>query len=151
MKAAKRRFTLNLQGCHGVAHWQRVREIGIRLAKKNKADRLVVEMFALLHDCCREDDGADPDHGPRAATFIETLRGNVIELDDDRFVQLQTAIREHTHTLHHHDVTVATCFDSDRLDIGRVGAKPNARFLNTDAAKEKAMINWAYRRSVGVL
>lgn len=147
MRIAKERFALDLHGCHGVSHWQRVRENGLRLAKKTKADRLVVELFALLHDCCRESDNHDPDHGPRAATFIESLRDNVFELEDERFECLQIAIREHTRTLFSRDATIATCFDSDRLDIGRVGAKPNPGYLNTDAAKEKATINWAYKRS----
>lgn len=147
MRIAKKRFVLDLRGCHGIAHWQRVRENGIRLAKKTKADKLVVELFALLHDCCRESEYGDPEHGPRAAVFIESLRGDAIALEDDRFEQLQIAIREHTRTLSHPDVTIATCFDSDRLDIGRVGSKPNPRFLNTDAAKEKVTINWAYKRS----
>lgn len=46
------------------------------------------------------------------------------------------------------DVTVQTCWDADRLDLGRVGTRPDRRYLCTIAAKEKATIDWAYERSV---
>ena len=32
--------------------------------------------------------------------------------------------------------TIACCWDADRLDIRRVGAKPNLQWFNTDAARE---------------
>jgi uncharacterized protein len=54
----------------------------------------------------------------------------------------------HTKAATHDNITVQTCFDADRLDLGRVGKKPNAKFLCTDAAKSKEMIAWAYERSV---
>ncbi|MGO9117211.1 MAG: hypothetical protein ACLQPD_06315 [Desulfomonilaceae bacterium] len=41
-----------------------------------------------------------------------------------------------------------TCWDADRLDIGRVGLKPVARKLCTEAAKKPEMIEWAYERSL---
>jgi uncharacterized protein len=45
------------------------------------------------------------------------------------------------------DITVLTCWDADRLDLGRVGIRPAAHRLCTDAARDPAMIEWAYRRS----
>jgi len=36
------------------------------------------------------------------------------------------------------NATVATCWDADRLDLGRVGIKPDARYLFSDEAKEIA-------------
>src|SRR5262249_45389028 len=88
VRAAKRRFPLNLHGIHGIAHWQRVRENGLRVAKHTGADRRIVELFAFLHDCCREDDGSDPGHGERAAAFAESLRGTLLHLDDEDFALL---------------------------------------------------------------
>jgi uncharacterized protein len=40
-----------------------------------------------------------------------------------------------------------TCWDADRLDLGRVGKRPSPRFLGTEYARRKDTIEWAYRRS----
>ena len=48
------------------------------------------------------------------------------------------------------DITVQTCWDSDRLDLGRVGIKPLADKLCTKAAKKNEVIEAAYRRSINV-
>jgi uncharacterized protein len=45
-------------------------------------------------------------------------------------------------------VTVQTCWDADRLDLGRVGKHPHPRYLCTPAARDREVIEWAYRRSV---
>jgi hypothetical protein len=46
------------------------------------------------------------------------------------------------------DVTVQTCWDADRLDLGRVGIVPDPARLCTAAAKESAMRDWAFARSL---
>ncbi len=46
------------------------------------------------------------------------------------------------------EITVLTCWDADRLDLGRVGIRPNARYLCTEPAKDPAFITWAYERSL---
>jgi uncharacterized protein len=147
VRAAKERFVLDLHGIHGVPHWQRVRENGLRLAKATGANRLIVELFAYLHDCCREHDRSDPGHGERAAHFTESLRGTLIHLADDEFALLHEAIRDHELGLTRGDVTVLACWDADRLDLGRVGRRPQPRYLGTEYARRKATIEWAYRRS----
>jgi uncharacterized protein len=147
VRAAKRRFVLDLHGIHGVPHWQRVRENGLRIAKHTGANRLLIELFAYLHDCCREDDRSDPGHGERAAEFIETLRGTLLNLGEDDFALLQVAIRDHEQGLTKGDVTVATCWDADRLDLGRVRTRPNPTYLCTEYARKKEVIEWAYKRS----
>jgi uncharacterized protein len=147
VRAAKQRFVLDLHGIHGVPHWQRVRENGLHLAKVTGANRLIVDLFAYLHDCCREDDRSDPGHGERAADFTEALRGTLIHLADDEFALLHEAIRDHELGLTRGDVTVLTCWDADRLDLGRVGRRPHPRYLGTECARRKATIRWAYRRS----
>jgi uncharacterized protein len=45
-------------------------------------------------------------------------------------------------------MTVLTCWDADRLDLGRVGIKPNPHRLCTAAARDPMMIEWAYKRSI---
>lgn len=93
-KAAKSRFVLSLKGIHGLAHWQRVQENGLKLARHSGANKDIVRLFSFLHDCCREDDRSDPDHGPRAAEFVETLRDELIYGDEQEFAKLVIAIRE---------------------------------------------------------
>lgn len=148
LQAAKEQFVLDRHGIHGPRHWHRVRENGQRVAKHSGANKLIVELFAFLHDCCRADDGGDPWHGERAAIFAESLRGKLIHLPDDEFQLLFVAIRDHSNGRTRGDITVLTCWDADRLDLGRVGSRPHPDYLCTDFAKEKATINWAYRRSL---
>lgn len=148
VRAAKDRFPLSLRGIHGVAHWQRVRENGLRVAKHSRANKLIVELFAFLHDCCRESDGGDPEHGDRAADFAESLRGTLIHLDDADFSILFEAIKHHQKGQTKGDVTVVTCWDADRLDLGRVGNRPSPYLLCTDFAKKRSTIRWAYCRSL---
>src|SRR5436309_2279546 len=105
VRTAKQRFVLDLHDIHGVPHWQRVRENGLRIAKHSGANLLIVELFAYLHDCCREDDCSDPGHGERAAAFAESLRGSLIHLNAEEFVILHAAIRDHERGLTKGDVT----------------------------------------------
>ena len=147
VRTAKDRFILDLKGIHGVSHWQRVRENGHRIAKRTGVEPVLIDLFAYLHDCCREDDRSDPGHGERAAEFVQTLRGSMFDLEDDTFQLLFEAIRDHELGMTSGDILKRTCWDADRLDLGRVMKRPNAQFLGTDFAKRPDTIEWAYRRS----
>jgi uncharacterized protein len=146
-RAARQRFVLDLHGVHGVPHWQRVRENGLRISKHSGANLSIVELFAYLHDCCREDDRSDPGHGERAAEFASSLRGTLIHLNDEDFDLLHVAIRDHELGFTKGNITVLTCWDADRLDLGRVRKRPQARFLGTEYARKPETIEWAYKRS----
>jgi uncharacterized protein len=148
IRAAKARYALDLRGIHGVSHWNRVRQNGLRVAEHTGANKLIVELFAFLHDCCREYDGSDSGHGERAAEFAKTIRGDILHLDDDDFTLLYDAISGHEHGRTRGDVTVTTCWDADRLDLGRVHVRPLAKYLCNEFSQRKDTIEWAYRRSV---
>ncbi len=148
LAAAKARLALDLRGVHGIRHWTRVRENGHRLARHTGADKEVVELFACLHDCCRENDRYDLGHGERGAGFAAALRGTLIHLPDDAFALLHEAIRDHEKGLTRADVTVMACWDADRLDLGRVRKRPDPKYLCTEFAKKRSTIEWAYRRSL---
>lgn len=145
----RRQFTLDWRGIHGAGHWSRVRTIGLRLAASTGANAAVVEYFSLFHDCRRLDDGYDHGHGPRAAEFVTQLREPWIRLGDADFERLTLALNGHSDGQLSEDATVQTCWDADRLDLGRVGIVPNPKYLGTRAARDPAMIDWAYERSVG--
>lgn len=104
-------------------------------------------MFAVLHDSRRINEITDPEHGARAANFAAELRGVMFDLPDDEFDLLHQACAGHTHERTHPDITIQTCWDADRLDLGRVGITPDPSRLCTAAAKNPAMINWAHGRA----
>jgi uncharacterized protein len=147
MALVRSEFALSWDGIHGVAHWARVRDNGLRLAELTGANLQIVELFAFLHDAKRCNDGKDPGHGKRAAEFTRSLRGSLITLSDRDMELLTFACEYHTDGLIEANITVQTCWDADRLDLGRIGIKPNPRYLCTPAAKEPSMIKWAFRRS----
>jgi uncharacterized protein len=144
----RKQFALSWKGVHGAAHWARVRENGLRLAKMTGANTEVVELFAFLHDSRHVNDYDDQDHGNRAARFAEMLAGRLFELDQADLENLLTACRGHSDGLREGNITVLTCWDADRLDLGRVGIKPHPHRLCTEAARDPAMIEWAYKRSL---
>jgi len=147
VRLAKQRFVMDLHGIHGVSHWQRVRENGLRIAKHAGANPVIVELFAFLHDCCREDDGTDPGHGERAADYSLSLRESSLHLSDADFALLHEAIRDHALGLTKGDITVPACWDADRLDLGRIGIRPDPRYLCTEFARQSSTIDWALKRS----
>ena len=141
-------YQLNLDGLHGWAHWMRVYENGMRLAAINGADKLVVGLFAFTHDMARENDSGDWHHGPRAADRIrDEMQGRFFHLSPLQLAQLTQAVAEHTKGKTEADITVQTCWDSDRLDLWRAGYYPDPARLCTKAAKEPETIEWAVKRS----
>jgi uncharacterized protein len=145
-------YALPWGGDHGVAHWARVLENGLRLAEETGADLGVVRLFAVLHDSRRVNEATDPEHGPRAAEFARSLRGQLFDLPDHEFRLLHRACAGHTHERTHPDVTIQTCWDADRLDLGRVGIMPHPSRLCTEAARRPEMIRWTDgRASLGVV
>ena len=145
--AIRERYQLDWHGIHGVSHWARVRLNGLKLATRTGAIPEVVELFAFLHDSCRVDDGFDREHGWRAARFATSLLGTHIFLPDRQFDLLLQACGSHTVGQQHHNITVETCWDADRLDLGRVEIVPDPMRLCTAAAQDRTMIKWAYWRS----
>jgi uncharacterized protein len=148
MAFLRSQFALDWQGIHGAAHWARVRANGLRLATITGARRDVVELFAVLHDARRENDDYDPQHGARAAELAQSLRGTHLLLDDGAFESLAFACTYHSGGGVEGNATVQTCWDADRLDLGRVGIQPDSDRLCTAAAKDPEMIAWAWRRSL---
>jgi len=140
-------YALPWHGTHGVGHWARVLENGLRLAEVTGVTLDVVQLFAVLHDCRRVSEGTDSGHGERAAEYAAGLRGQVFDLPDDQFALLCDACIGHTDGATTGDITIQTCWDADRLDLGRVGVYPDASRLCTEAAKVPAIIKWADGRA----
>ena len=150
MQHLRREFRLDWTGVHGAPHWARVRANGLALAPATGARTDIVELFAFLHDFQRHNDWEDRGHGGRAADHAGDINGIHIDLDDEGLALLKQACEGHSDGRIDGDPTVLTCWDADRLDLGRVGIRPRAELLCTDAARVPEMISWAYERSVGL-
>ncbi len=145
----KATYLLNWNGLHGYAHWVRVCENGLRLARNNGANQKVVALFAFTHDMARQSDRGDPLHGPRAAFRIQAeLQGVYFQLSTEELKQLLQAVSDHTRGFTEAGLTVQTCWDADRLDLGRAGIMPHSAHLCTPEAKDPGIIEWAYQRSL---
>lgn len=148
LRAVLAEYRLPLNGIHGAAHWARVYENGEALAKETGARVDVVRLFAVFHDSRRMNEARDPGHGQRGADFALSLLGTSFDLDEESFDLLYRACVGHTDGKTEEDVTVQTCWDSDRLDLGRVGIRPRPKRLCTPAARSTVILKWAFERSV---
>lgn len=120
-------YLLPVRGDHGVIHWARVLESGLRIAEAIGADSEVVTLFALFHDLRRVNEYRDDGHGLRGGEFARSLRGSLVHLDATRFELLFEACRLHT----------------DGLTVGII---PRPHRLCTDAAR--GLLEWAHNRAV---
>jgi len=148
LRVVREQFRLDWRGIHGVSHWGRVRGNGLAMARANRARADVVELFAFLHDSRRFHDGLDRGHGARGADFTLQLNNELLWLDRPGLEMLTYAVRHHSDGLVEADVTVQTCWDADRLDLGRVGIRPRPDRLCTEVARDPVLREIAYRRSV---
>lgn len=139
---------LGHDGFHGKDHWLRVLKNGRELAVHTGANLRVVELFALIHDSQREHEGDDPEHGHRAAEYARSLQGVWFDLTRQELELLVYACRYHSDGFIEADLTVQVCWDADRLDLGRVGVRPDPQYLCTKFAKIDPVIEAAYQTSL---
>lgn len=132
-------------GLHGVAHWARVLENGRMLSPIVGARSEVVELFAVLHDCRRLDDGIDPDHGRRAAEYVRARGADFFGLAAGPFSLLVLACEEHVDGGVSEEATIQVCWDADRLDLGRVAIDVDPDYLGPYTTPD--IIAWATRRA----
>ena len=140
-------YQLPPDSAHGLSHWGRVLENGLRLAEIEGGDTTVITLFAIFHDACRHNQSLDPGHGDRGANLAEYLLGDNPQVTDDQLDLLKTACSQHTDGETDGELTLRICWDSDRLDLARVGILPDIRFLCTNAAKDSLIIDWANTRA----
>lgn len=144
VEAVHERAPLHRSYVHGDQHWRAVAEVGLRLLPETrKADGIVVFLFSLFHDSMRENENTDPEHGARGGELARELHGRLYALPEPRLDLLVRACGEHTDARFSDDPTLGVCFDSDRLNLWRVGKVPEAKFLSTDAALEDGLHQWS--------
>ncbi len=140
-------YTLPWDGIHGVSHWARVLENGLRLAQVTAANIAVVELFAVFRDSYRVNEGVDPGHGQRGADLAADRRGDLFHAPDAEFRLLYNACVGHTDGRTEADTTIQTCWDaahrstaglrqaarSIRAGTGTAGGAIGAIFRGRDA------------------
>ena len=146
--AIRVQYRLPWRGLHGIDHWGRVLENGLRLARNTGADLEVVQFFAIFHDACRRNESIDPGHGKRGAELAASWRGDLFELNDDRFELLHEACVHHTDGMMDGDPTVLTCWDADRLDLSRASITPRPERMGTETGRDPEVLQWAIDRSL---
>jgi uncharacterized protein len=118
---------------HGPDHWGRVAVNGRRIARLEPGvDAHDVVLFALLHDAFRVNDGRDPEHGLRAAEWLQREAADV----PTNLSHLVYALTWHDKGQTITDPTVGACWDADRLELFRVGKVPRAKLLSTQAGRQ---------------
>ena len=132
---------------HGESHWKCVAWTGPEIARETPGcDAALVFLFALLHDTKRLNDGHDPEHGPRAAQSVRELQERgILALPPEKLDTLARACAEHTSGHVTDDPTIGACWDADRLNLWRIGVRPDPRRLSTRAAREPAAMDRARR------
>ena len=133
------KFSLGEHSCHNENHWEKVEHNAMVLSKHTKgADKVVTRIFALIHDCMRENEDNDPDHGLRAAQFADEQYHNGILkgiISEQQLNTLKYACEYHDKGLVTDDPTVGCCWDADRLDLMRVKTTPDPKYLSTAYGK----------------
>ena len=81
--------------------------------------------------------------------YVNEIRDKWLQINDLETELLVEACKYHSDGFTEADITVQTCWDADRLDLGRVGIRPSPIRLCTEAAKGKHVIEKAYQRSIG--
>jgi len=148
-KMAMRRFALGQDSYHGPAHWKRVLANGRFISSHLNLNSDFIHHFAWLHDCCRENESYDPQHGTRAASFAKELYKKEIQLTPMLFEKLIFTLEHHNKGKVSDDLQIGACWDADRLELGRVGIYPDAKYMSTPLGKNGSLIDLCYERSIG--
>lgn len=121
---------------HGPIHWLDVEHHARRIALETGADETVCRLFAWFHDVARQNEESDPQHGPRAAAWLESKRDELGTLSPTQWDILRYAIQSHTSGKTSSSLTAGACFDADRLDLARFGIETKPELLSTESARK---------------
>ena len=135
-------FPLGIHSIHGPRHWKQVEKNGLMLAKETGADETVVKLFSVFHDCRRENEKRDDGHGRRGAELAISMKGVYFDLPAHSFRMLLKACRYHTDGQLTSNITIATCWDADRLDLPRVGMTLDPDRMGTAPGRRLARAQW---------
>ena len=90
----------------------------------------------------RLNDGYDPDHGRRGFALARDLHGRLHTISDDQMDLLEVACDLHDDGKVTFYPTLGVCWDADRLNLWRVGVRPDPKLLSTPGAQRQGRILW---------
>jgi uncharacterized protein len=155
-------FFEGADGCHDWTHVERVRNLALRIGRKEKADLFVLEIAALLHDVKKKDEMKAKGlfcHAERSAKKAENILEKY-DLDKKVVDNIVHSIEAHRfrNEIIPRTIEARSLYDADKLDsigavgigrdflfAGEIGAKfhdPNIDIKNT---KEYSKDDTAYR------
>lgn len=134
----------NRQGAHGLDHFLRVRNIALKIAEKENANKKIVEAMTLLHDLIRYEDTREKESVKEtlieAKKILKKLSYSKQEtkliLDGIKSHSLHSKIKQEPNTLE-----AKILFDADKIDsVGEIGL---ARWFMTMGNKKISIKNAA--------
>lgn len=137
---------------HGEAHWKAVALTGLFISRlTGGASMPFLYVFAMLHDMCRLNDDHDPAHGERASMLFARL---VMHPGVQGFGPYEPATEDMIYALAHHvgaphardhaNLNVGICWDADRLNLWRVGVRPDPAYLTTEVGQSSGASAYSF-------
>lgn len=117
---------------HGEDHWRGVTAQGLWLADTygmGEKGRMTALLFGLFHDCRRENDGWDPEHGARGAAALLDCP-HLSHLPASLLDTLARSMVDHDGGMVSEDRYIGLGWDSDRSLLGRVGITPDIDYFS---------------------
>jgi len=121
-----KKYFQGASGCHDWTHVERVRNVALHIARKEGADRGIVEVAALLHDIGRKEEMKSRGaicHAEEGAILSRKIL-NKLRFDEETIEAVAHCVLAHRYRNEHIPQTVEakSIFDADKLDsIGAVG------------------------------
>jgi uncharacterized protein len=126
IEAEAKKYFENSSGCHDWTHVERVRNLALKIGKKEKVDLGILEMAALLHDICKSDELKCQGkfcHAERGAALAQRILKKH-GIDEDAIKRVAHCIIAHRYRNNYRPETIEAkvLSDADKLDaIGAVG------------------------------
>lgn len=130
---------------HGERHWRAVAATGFALAGlRPQINRRILFAFAMLHDCRRQDESWDPEHGARAADLAgrsKILRDLLDRSEIERLAQACLFHEKGKTCLE--DTSIGACWDADRYNLLRLMIEPRRDLLSSGLDEDE---HWQIRQ-----
>ena len=139
VKEKAKEFFVSASGCHDWSHVERVYNLALRIAKKEKADINVIKLAAYLHDVGRREEMQSKGKICHAEKGVE-LAEKILKkhnLDKETVENIKHCILAHRFRNNHKPATIEAkiLFDADKLDsIGAVGVGRDFLFAGSSGS-----------------
>lgn len=125
-------------GCHDWRHVERVRNLSLKIGKKEKANLNILEIASLLHDICRREDNGSFCHAEKGREEAEKILENYDTIKKEDKENILHCILTHRFRNNNVPETIEArvLFDADKLDsIGAIGLSRAFLFAGSSGAK----------------